>query len=61
MSAQRPQCDRHPTRKLSKLAKPPRTATRERLPESGKLVSSFFQYWRCPACKVNYCTAKVIS
>ena len=44
--------------KLVKLVKPPYTATRERLPDSGKLVSSFYDYWRCPKCKVCYSTAK---
>jgi hypothetical protein len=40
------------------LYRQPLSATRERLPESGELVSSFYDYWRCPKCGVAFATAR---
>ena len=55
---QKPMCSRHPQAILKKLAKPPPTATKEKLPESMIPVAYFFDYWRCPVCKTHFATSK---
>jgi hypothetical protein len=57
MATQKATCPRHPDATLRRCAVPPRTANRAVL-LNRKRVCDFYDYWRCPVCKVHYCTPK---